>query len=57
MSTPEQSHQTRERVNTVFNKGPALGNKSQKKVAHSCIKPQDDANCESKENVIFFALT
>ena len=41
MSTPEQNH-------TVF-KGPALGTKSQKKVAHSCIKPQDDANCESNK--------
>ena len=48
MSIPEESHQTLERLNTVFI-GPALGTKPQKKVAHSCIKPQDDANCESNK--------
>ena len=52
MATPEQSHQTRERVNTVF-KGPALGTKSQKKLRIHALSPQDDANCESKENVVF----
>ena len=51
MATPEQSHQTLKRVETIFI-GPALGTKPQKKVAHSCIKPQDDSICESKENVV-----